>query len=182
MTNSNRKLEGRGKITLICPACTKEFQIFKAHYRGKTNACSKECSHKIKPTKGKTMIDHCCKECGKEFQTRKGNGGTGDYCSIPCMALARGRKMSGANHPKWNNGSSKRTHKSRRVIADLVKERGKCEECGATDNLQGHHIKSHSQHPVERTNPDNIQVLCVACHAGKHPKLAKFILSGQIHA
>jgi len=182
MTNSDRKLDGRGKITLVCPACTKEFQIFKAHYRGKTNACSKECSHKIKTIKPRTLIDRICKECGKAFQTRKGRGGTGDYCSIPCMATARGRKMAGPNHPKWNGGSSERTYKSRRVIADVVKERGKCEECGATNDLQGHHVKSHSQHPVERTNPDNIQVLCRICHSTKHPKLAQFILSGMAYA
>ena len=96
--------------------------------------------------------------------------------------LQEEKKMAGPNHPKWNGGSSERTYKSRRVIADVIKERGKCEECGVTNDLQGHHIKSHSQHPVERTNPNNIQVLCRICHSTKHPKLAQFILSGMVHS
>jgi len=90
--------------------------------------------------------------------------------------------MSKEKHPLWNNGSSSRTFECKKLIKDIVKERGKCEECESTEQLQGHHIKSHSAHPAERTNPDNIQVLCKICHAGKHPRLAKFILAGHAHS
>jgi HNH endonuclease len=182
MTNTPRKIEGRGKMTLSCPACNKEFAIFKAHYRGGTNACSRKCSNQIKPRKPKTLLDCTCKECNKQFQIRKGSGGTGEYCSIQCMAKARGRKMSGKNHPLWNGGTSKRSHSSRKAIYQMIKERGKCEECGSQNKLQGHHIKSHSSHLPGRADPNNIQVLCVFCHAKKHPNLSKFILAGHSHA
>jgi 5-methylcytosine-specific restriction endonuclease McrA len=128
------------------------------------------------------MIDCVCKECNKHFQIRKGRGGTGEYCSIHCLATARGRSMRGPNHHKWNNGSSERTYASRKTIYQMVAERGKCEECGSTEFLQGHHIKSHSSEPTLRADPKNIQVLCKFCHANKHPKLSKFILAGRVHA
>lgn len=90
--------------------------------------------------------------------------------------------MKGENHPNWKGGSSKRAYSSRKTIQAIIKERKKCEECGATDNLQGHHVKSHAVFLPGRADPDNIMVLCVVCHAKKHPNLEKFILSGHKHA
>jgi hypothetical protein len=182
MSNAPRKIEGRGKISLSCPACKKQFEIFKCHYRGLTNACSRKCAELIKPRKTKTLIDCVCKTCNKTFQIRKGRGGTGDYCSISCLAIARGLKIRGENHPLWKGGTSKRSYSSRQTIAQVIKERGKCEDCGKTSYLQGHHIKSHSSHPPGRADPNNIQVLCKWCHANRHPRLAKFILSGLVHS
>jgi len=182
MSNSPRKIEGRGKIELICPACKKEFQIFRCHYRGETNACSRKCAQLIKPRKQRQLIDRVCKNCKKAFQIRKGYGGTGEYCSIPCLAKARGQLMRGENHPLWKGGISERAYSSRKTIYQVVKERKQCEECKRTDNLQGHHIKSHSSNPPGRADPDNIQILCKWCHAKKHPRLSSFILSGGVHS
>jgi 5-methylcytosine-specific restriction endonuclease McrA len=98
------------------------------------------------------------------------------------MAAMRGKNMREANHPKWNNGSSKRSYASRKAISQVIAERGHCENCGNTENLQGHHTQSHSIAPALRADPANIQVLCVVCHASKHPKIAKFILTGHIHS
>jgi HNH endonuclease len=182
MANTPRKIEGRGNITLICPACNKEFIIFKAHYRGGSNACSKECSAKIRPRKQKTFVNCTCKECNKQFQVKKYRENSALYCSKQCLANARGRKMAGENHPLWNGGSSKRSYSSRKTINQIIKEKQCCEECGSKNSLQGHHIKSHSSHLPGRADPNNIQVLCVFCHAKKHPNLSKFILAGHAHA
>ena len=182
MRNFQRKIEGRGSVTLTCGACEKVFQRPHAHVRGETNACSRSCSHKLHKKRPKTMIDCLCKECGKSFQIRKGKGGKGMYCSMPCVAKSRGRLISGENHPFWNGGSSIRTHKVRQTIISLVKEKGKCEECGEINDLQGHHIKSHSTEPSLRADPNNIQVLCRPCHADKHPRLKSFILAGGRHS
>ncbi|MFR7638714.1 MAG: HNH endonuclease [Allobaculum sp.] len=35
-----------------------------------------------------------------------------------------------------------------------------CQHCGATDNLQVHHISHWSDDPVNRINPDNGILLC----------------------
>jgi Fe2+ or Zn2+ uptake regulation protein len=182
MTKLQRTIDGRGHTTLMCAACGKIFTRPNAHIRGITHACSKQCSHKLKAHKPKTLLECTCKECGKQFQIRKGRGGTGEYCSVACAAAQRGKNMRGPNHPKWNNGSSERSYASRKTIAQVVAERGRCEECGVIEDLQGHHAKSHSSTPALRADPNNIQVLCKICHAGKHPRLAKFILAGGKHA
>ena len=180
MSRLQRKIEGRGHITLTCAACGTEFTRPHAHVRGETNACSRSCSHKLKPKRNKTLIDCTCRSCGKAFQIRKGRGGTGTYCSVLCRQNSAMPK--GEAHPNWKGGISNRKHSTRKVIAHIVAERKHCEECGATKDLQGHHIKSHSAEPALRADPTNIQVLCRICHAGKHLKLAAFILAGGKHS
>jgi 5-methylcytosine-specific restriction endonuclease McrA len=128
------------------------------------------------------MLKAVCKECHQPFERTARLQGKMDYCSRSCMAAARGRAMRGAAHPKWNGGSADRAHPTRKCIRNLISERGKCEECSATADLQGHHRESHSVAPALRADPANIQVLCRACHAEKHPKLKAFILAGRIHA
>ncbi len=82
------------------------------------------------------------------------------------------------HHYKWKGGTSERVFAVRKIIKNIVKERGVCEECGSIEELQGHHKNAHSTHESDRANPDNIQVLCKVCHSVKHPKLTMFILSG----
>lgn len=116
-----------------------------------------------------------CMECRQEFGFMTWRGGKGMFCSIQCMANARGRAMGGANHPFWRGGKSERTHVVRHTIKALIRQRGKCEECGAPDRLQGHHILGHADHEQVRADPKNIQVLCATCHAKRHPKFAQMI-------
>jgi 5-methylcytosine-specific restriction endonuclease McrA len=182
MSNAPRKIEGRGKIKLSCPACKKQFEIFRCHYRGATNACSKQCAQIIKPRKPAELVTCVCKICNKSFKVKKYRQTTALYCSRKCLADGRGLKMRGENHPLWKGGISARSYSSRKTIAQVIAERRKCEDCGKTTHLQGHHIKSHSSHPPGRTDPSNIQVLCKWCHANRHPRLAKFILSGRVHS
>lgn len=89
--------------------------------------------------------------------------------------------MRGENHPKWNGGSSERTHATRVVIRKIVKLRGKCERCGSTENLQGHHKEPYSRVADRRADPENVEVLCVNCHALEHPELVNFILKRNKH-
>ena len=49
-----------------------------------------------------------------------------------------------------------------------VLEAGKCAECGATDNLEAHHIKSAKDFPELRTNKKNGKCLCNKCHKKEH--------------
>jgi hypothetical protein len=83
------------------------------------------------------------------------------------MAIWRGRQMRGAKHPNWKGGISNRPYAVRKVIETKKKEVGRCEVCGATESLQGHHIG------------EKIRVLCVHCHADQHPKLKGFIMASK---
>lgn len=48
-----------------------------------------------------------------------------------------------------------------------------CQECGATDNLQVHHIKPKKYHPELSNNLDNLITLCKNCHLKAHGKGGK---------
>ena len=168
-----RHIEKRGHTTLTCQVCGNEFTRPNAHIRSDTHSCSRACAQKIRFRKPKTMLQGVCKHCGKSFQRRKGHEGTMEYCSISCATKATTPK--GADHPNWSGGKRWRTFSSRSAIRDKIKEIGKCEECGSEDNLQGHHIVPHAERPDLASEPSNIQILCVSCHATKHPNL-KFIL------
>lgn len=46
--------------------------------------------------------------------------------------------------------------------------RGKCEICGATENLEAHHMMKWSEYPKGRIDPRNGQCLCHECHTNEH--------------
>jgi len=54
-----------------------------------------------------------------------------------------------------------------------VKERDnwECQECGSTEILHAHHIKSRACYPELAKDLDNGITLCELCHAKKHPYL-----------
>ena len=47
-----------------------------------------------------------------------------------------------------------------------------CQECGATDSICAHHVKSWSGYPHLRFDLRNGVTLCGSCHTKKHPHLA----------
>jgi hypothetical protein len=61
------------------------------------------------------------------------------------------------------------------ITQKVVKQKGRCERCGETTNLQGHHIIPYSKNPELRDDPNNIEVVCSSCHAKEHPQLAGMI-------
>lgn len=174
---------GEGKVERICEYCNMPFFVYKAWTKGRQGRggtfCSKECQIKGRIKKPPTKIEFRCKECNKIVSRTKHRIGKGEFCSILCMANYRGRMMAGSNHPKWNGGSSKRSHAERKIIKEQIKIIGKCEKCGSTDDLQGHHKLSYSKYPKLRTDPNNIEVICAECHAKEHPELEYFIKKKQ---
>lgn len=49
-----------------------------------------------------------------------------------------------------------------------VVSKGVCEQCGATDNLEAHHIVYWSESPNDRINVKNGICLCHKCHCNEH--------------
>lgn len=168
-----RRINGRGSTQLVCPACKKVFRRPNAHIRGSLACCSIKCATKARTKRQKIMIHGICNLCGSPFSRRKGSEGTMEYCSRLCAR--KGAAPKGRNHPNWKGGVAERPHSVRTVIKKRVKEVGKCQRCGANDNLHGHHIRSYADHPSLRIDPSNIKVLCRDCHKLEHPKLAAFL-------
>lgn len=82
------------------------------------------------------------------------------------------------NHPKWKGGISERPYKVRKTIERLLKESKECKDCKSKEALQGHHIIPYSTNPKLGCDVNNIEILCVYCHAKRHPDLKEFILKG----
>lgn len=164
---------------LICH-CGKSFLRPRAHIRNKTHSCSQNCARKIKPKRQQTITQHICARCGAPFTRRKGYSGPAKYCSKVCGRAGSGVTRSGAGHHGWKGGVSERSNACRLAIKKRVEEAGACEACGTDKNLQGHHIKSHAEYPDLRSDPSNIRVLCVTCHAEEHPSLRFLVLAKSI--
>ncbi len=73
-----------------------------------------------------------------------------------------------------NNGigetAKKRNNYEYRQWRSMVIERdnAECRSCGATENLEVHHIKSFAKHPELRTDLLNGVTLCHECHQEHH--------------
>lgn len=77
-------------------------------------------------------------------------------------------------HWREHNGigvnSKKRQNYSYRQWRKKVLERDcyRCTKCGATNNLNVHHIKRFADYPSERLNVSNGLTLCESCHRDFH--------------
>lgn len=49
-----------------------------------------------------------------------------------------------------------------------ILSKGKCEKCGATNNLEAHHIIKWSDYPKGRIDINNGMCLCHKCHTEEH--------------
>lgn len=174
-----RLYEGRGKITLTCDYCSNSYEVFKAHVRSEAHFCSRKCRYAGAKRRTKQLIEYQCLECGNLKVVRKGTPGTHSYCSIKCMAAARGRQMSGANHPCWKGGITERPYNSKKWRTAVITRDQKCVECDATDSLTAHHIKPWKDHLELRYDLENGITLCGDCHAKKHPELSSLFIKKQ---
>lgn len=137
---------------------TKVFRILKDHgisRRTKKEALAKYVKYRV------------CEICGTVFRVRAGWKATTNLnrktCSDECFSKLMQIIQLDNNNSYWKGGHSQ-VHYTR--IRKEMKE-SICEKCGKTDNqvrIDTHHIdgnKSNNSH-------ENIQVLCVNCHALEH--------------
>jgi hypothetical protein len=82
------------------------------------------------------------------------------FCSLRCSRLE-------SFNPGWKGDEAKpttaRIRSHRRFANDI------CSQCGATDHIQRH----HKNHDLYDNSPENIAVLCAACHGREHRRLPR---------
>lgn len=168
------------KVQRTCLECNKEFLIFKAWLRDGNGGkyCSRSCASKNLPMQKNNSVQKFCIECGASFVVKGYRETTAFFCSRTCLAIARGRKMRGENHPFWTGGHQERPWEARKW-AKKVKDRDKnmCVECLSAVQVQAHHIKDWVRNSELRYDINNGTTLCPKCHATKHEDLQAFILS-----
>lgn len=169
----------KGRVRLTCVRCSTEFETYlSTAKRREDHTCSLSCARSHWPNRKRERVTLKCERCSSTFEVAKGRDGSGRkpkarFCSVACKNLTQ----KGAGHPSYIDGRAEARMKCRAVIAQRILEEGKCEECGSTAFLHGHHIKSFAKFPEHRNEPKNIQVLCSECHAAKHPDQARKLFS-----
>lgn len=95
-----------------------------------------------------------CQFCGKEIVRKRYGKRLEDfarfcarkYCSLSCANTTKQPTESGY---RWRAERMRKSH---------------CEICGASSNLHAHHINGN----IADNTPQNIQTLCIHCHAKHH--------------
>lgn len=104
-----------------------------------------------------------CRSCKKGFLSRWGG-------ILKCSDHTYMEET--AIPPKTFKSSDRRSEKYLMWWAGAFKKHGyRCQECGATKGLAAHHVKSFLQHPNDRFDIENSQILCSICHGTKHHAL-----------
>jgi predicted DNA-binding protein YlxM (UPF0122 family) len=141
---------------------------------------------------GETVVFKRLKEYGITLRGFEGGGHrkktgkkfTQEHCANLSASLTG--KMAGEGNPRWKGGSTEENLRLRRTGAYIKWKRGalqlagnKCQQCGAPGGeiceccgtkmvLHVHHVKPFAQHPEQRFDPANSEVLCPKCHRSRH--------------
>lgn len=108
------------------------------------------------------MGEKFCGHCGERLERKRFGRRLEDrsaflkriYCNRECMAAAYVKPAPSLAGLRWR----------------ASKLRGSfCEACGVTDRLQAHHIDGN----VQNDSRDNIQTLCISCHASHHHRVRR---------
>jgi len=151
-----------------CKQCGKTFFVKQDQVdRGRGVFCSKACSTESKKIAPPVNVCGCCSKVFVDPGRAKRK-----YCSQQCYRRANTKSVKkkplsrGNEYDKW-------------VLAVILRDK-KCVRCGATENLQAHHVKTWKSHPDLRYEVSNGVALCPLCHHAQHPylPLEGFVESG----
>lgn len=136
--------------TQLCVVCGK---LFKVRYAGEERVT---CSHECSVTWNAAPILRC-EWCGVDFKQRRGR--PMKHCSQTC------RYAASIKH----NQEDRRSYKYRQWRTAVLERDGyQCQDCGALEHLQAHHIREWQQHPEQRFDISNGVTLCQTCHSKEH--------------
>ena len=144
-----RTHERRGRLTIKCECCGREFARYAAAVK-KKSYCSKECYDRAR---NETRQERVCEHCGRAFTVytsaiEKTNA-SGRFCSLECY---------------WNSMKKDRATYQGFRAAKRKHFAGKqfCAMCGTTKNIQIHHIIPNRLTQDQRK--ENLLPLCPLHH------------------
>ena len=132
-------------ITKECEICSGEIRIYESHLKhGKGRFCSNSCKSKF----GRSLQD----TTGEKNGMWKG----GVWKSNTLLKVAEWRRD--------NPVKVKAHQKLQQAVRDGKMQRGSCVDCGATENIDGHHD--------DYSKPLDVEWLCRSCHLKRHRRAA----------
>lgn len=168
-------------VTRICETCGKPFtrpasQMLR--YKGGQRFCSHEC----RGLSERKRVTLTCDRCGRAFEKIPSHvWSSSNYCSDACARADHGSKITGERHPKWQGGYRGGYGVDWPAIrlAALLRAGEVCEECGVSNDqhraMHGCDLHVHHRIPFRVSGshaPENLQVLCVQCHAQAESKVS----------
>jgi len=162
--------EGRKRPAVLkqCALCYKEYLVAK-RFEAKSKYCSKQCGNKARDEKLELVCAFCKIVFYKKQSKAKQVKHQWHYCSRLCKDSAQQIDSGiGIKPPHYDNGQS--VYRSRA----LRNYGAKCNHCAYdkyTEMLDVHHIDGdRSNNQIE-----NLEVLCVWCHALETRKIPNHI-------
>jgi len=148
-----------------CLVCGQKFTVRRCQDK---KLCSIKCRGEYRKRKQKVI----CEICGKEIILPQSIAKNRRFCSNKCMFVWRSSILSGENHPNYKDGKGISSHgtvgedfkKLQLWRREILKRSAECEICGATKQLEPHHIKPWALYPESRYELSNGKVLCKICH------------------
>lgn len=162
-----------------CAICGNEVIRAKSLNVAENVTCSKECYSKLcsRLKSGKQhpnyhSIDKICPVCGKKYQVPQSvdDKGEGKTCSMEC------RRIFTKDHPQqWKSNAIRQHLQEQRKIAKQ-RDDNKCQNCGATQRLEVHHIRKRRLFDGDYMTADdasNLITYCHTCHLSLEPRIVK---------
>lgn len=139
------------------PTCVICGKTFRRRHIGDNNTCSFKCARARGYKTHRTQL--VCKYCEQGFYPISGHTKQ-KYCSKSCAYADKQKididqKRRSAAYRKWRQQVIKRDDYT-------------CQQCGSTQKLQAHHVKSWEDFPELRYDIDNGLTLCSDCHSRIH--------------
>lgn len=176
-----------------CEFCSKEFSVIPAR-ESVAKYCSRPCMHEAMRQRSPEQHPRwkggerskTCQHCNTVFEWNGQPYQTWEkqkFCSKQC-ADKGGLRYHGEDHPNWKEETRRKQRRgkhgswSRAVIS---RDNATCQMCGATEQLQAHHICSYADYPDKRWDVSNGLTVCFSCHLKIHSAANEnWVNSGEV--
>lgn len=140
-------------MTCICGQLFEPYNRRFGKYAGTpTEYCSVQCAAKYRPQRAVRISHTNCSKCGSLFY-------------FP--AALNKRRCRKCFDWKLRDFGGYPSH-VRVVMKAAVRKASECSMCGSAEELEAHHIIPAKEAPLLAAVPNNIAVICRACHKNHH--------------
>lgn len=155
------------RIDKVCQQCDESYTVLPSQSQ-RSKFCSKECQLESTWESVSNTEVVSCGFCDDTFEAPVSFEQV--YCSVDC-------KAKDMRYLPESERDIRKTREYRQWKQDVRSEYEVCQDCGAEDNLHAHHETEVEEDEEAAFDVDNGILLCVDCHAKRHPEISAFVKS-----